>query len=211
MQIALPKLVMGLLLVASAGTATAVIASRHDKKQVTLSEGTTLVGALDHSVSTEKADVGDRVELVRHDPVPLEGGSALPAGVVIRGRVTHVKGGGRIAGAPELTLRFSELEVDGDRYDIDADPIRLRGKSDAKESALEIAGGTVAGAVIGAVAGGGSGAAKGAVVGAAVGTGVAVVTKGNQIVLPAGQRIRIRLTRPVTVTYSVEESRGESK
>src|SRR4030095_10165209 len=117
----------------------------------------------------------------------------------------HVKGGGRIAGAPELTLRFTELEVDGSRYDIAADPIRMRGKSDAKESAIEIAGGTVAGAVIGAVAGGGSGAAKGAVAGAAVGTAVAVVTKGDQIVLPAGQRMRVRLAKPVTVSYKPTE------
>src|SRR4030095_6308414 len=118
MQIALPKLAMGLLLLASAGTATAVIAARHDKKQVTLSEGTALVGALDGPVSTAKAEVGDRVELVRREPLPLEGGSELPGAVPLRGRVTHVKGGGRIAGAPELTLRFTELEVDGSRYDI---------------------------------------------------------------------------------------------
>ena len=42
----------------------------------------------------------------------------------------------------------------------------------------------------------------GAVVGAAIGTGVAVLTKGDQIVLPTGQRLRVRITEPVTVKYS---------
>jgi hypothetical protein len=37
-----------------------------------------------------------------------------------------------------------------------------------------------------------------------IGTGVAVATKGNQIVLPAGQRIRVRLAEPVAVTYRRE-------
>jgi hypothetical protein len=34
-----------------------------------------------------------------------------------------------------------------------------------------------------------------------LGTGVAVATKGNQIVLPAGQRLRVRLTQPVSVSW----------
>ena len=42
---------------------------------------------------------------------------------------------------------------------------------------------------------------KGAVVGAAIGTGVAVATKGDQITLPNGQKLRVRLTREVTVQY----------
>ena len=36
--------------------------------------------------------------------------------------------------------------------------------------------------------------------GAVLGTGVAVATKGNQIVLPVGQKLRVRLAAPVTVT-----------
>ena len=52
--------------------------------------------------------------------------------------------------------------------------------------------------VVGAIAGS---TLKGAVVGAVLGTGVAVATKGNQIVLPAGQKLRIRIAEPVTVSY----------
>jgi hypothetical protein len=42
--------------------------------------------------------------------------------------------------------------------------------------------------------------AKGAAVGAAVGTGVAVATKGDQIVLGTGQRIKVTLEAPLKVT-----------
>ena len=49
--------------------------------------------------------------------------------------------------------------------------------------------------------GGRGGTLQGAFVGAAIGTGVAVATEGDQIVLPAGQPIKVRLNQPVTVTY----------
>ena len=84
----------------------------------------------------------------------------------------------------------------------------MRGKSDAAESAAEIGGGAVVGGVIGAVAGS---VVKGAVVGAVLGTGVAVATKGNQIVLPAGQRLRVTIVQPVTVNYKPSDSKVAEK
>jgi hypothetical protein len=130
----------------------------------------------------------------------------IPAGAVVRGEVTHAKGGGRIAGAPELTLRFTELEAGGERYLIDSRPFRIRGKSDAVESAVEIGGGAVAGGILGGVLGGGKGALGGAVAGAAIGTGVAIATDGDDLVLPAGTRLKIELAAPLTVTYRTSRS-----
>ena len=118
--------------------------------------------------------------------------------MIIRGEVTHAKGGGRIAGAPELTIRFREMSVGGSSYPITAEPFRIRGKDDLVESVATIGGGAVVGGIVGAVAGS---TVKGAVIGGVLGTGVAVATKGNQIVLPEGQRLRVRLTAPITVTY----------
>jgi hypothetical protein len=60
--------------------------------------------------------------------------------------------------------------------------------------------GAVAGAILGGAVGGKHDVAKGAAVGAVLGTGVAVATKGDQIVLPAGQKMRVTLTSGVTVT-----------
>ena len=77
----------------------------------------------------------------------------------------------------------------------------MEGKGDAKESAIEIGGGAVAGGILGGILGHGSGdVAKGAAAGAVVGTGVAVATKGDQIVLGSGQKIRVTLDAPLRVT-----------
>jgi hypothetical protein len=176
-----------------------IFAGGDDKVEATLSAGTVMIAALDHTVSTKSSEVGSDVRLETVEATPLEGDAVLPAGAVIRGEVTHSKGGGRVAGAPELTLRFTELEVDGETYRIEAQPFRIKGKSDALESAAQIGGGAVAGGVVGGVIGGGSGALKGAVLGGAIGTGVAIATDGDDLTLPAGQQLRIRLAKPVTV------------
>jgi hypothetical protein len=166
--------------------------------KATLPAGTTLVGSLGSRLSTEGLKAGRPVTLTTRNPLELGDDRALPAGVIVRGEVTHAKGGGRIAGAPELTIRFREISVGGSTYPISAEPFRLRGKDDLVESVAEIGGGAVVGGIVGAVAGS---TVKGAVIGGVLGTGVAVATKGNQIVLPAGQRIRVRLTEPVRVSW----------
>ncbi len=166
----------------------------------TLLSGTTFIAALQGTVDTGRNHVGDRISLRTLEDVQVNGSMVVPAGATINGEVTHVDPAGRIAGGAELTLRFTELALAGGKsYAISAAPIRMQGKGDAKESAIEVGGGAVAGGILGAILGGKGSVAKGAVAGAAVGTGVAVATKGNQIVLPAGQKVRVTLDGPVTI------------
>ena len=193
------RLLVGAAAVAGVGIAGAAIVKAGDNdRKATIPAGTMVIGALDRTVSTKTAEPGTVVVITTTAPLKL-GESAIPSGMQLRGEVTHAKGGGRIAGATELTMRFTRLDVDGNRYEVSAEPFRVKGTSDARESAIEIVGGTVVGAVVGKATGS---VVRGAVVGAAIGTGVAVLTKGDQIVLPAGVRLRVRLTEPVTVRYS---------
>ena len=195
------------VVVAGAGLASAlVISDAHKKREATIPAGLPIVGVLQKSVSTESSGPGDSIELRTVEPLRLNADTVIPANVVIRGDVAAAKGGGRISGAPELALRFTSLEIEGKSYPITANAMRFSGHSDGKESAAEIGGGTIAGGILGGVLGGGSGAVKGAVAGAAVGTGVAVATKGDQLVLPAGQKLKVRLAQPLVVEYTPEES-----
>ena len=166
----------------------------------TLVAGTDLVTALQNTVDTGRNHVGDKIALRTLEAVRVNEVTVVPAGSTINGEVTHIDPAGRIAGGAELTLRFTELVLPGGAsYAISATPIRLHGKGDAKESAVEIGGGAVAGGVIGGILGGKDDIAKGAAAGAVVGTGVAVATKGDQIVLPAGEKLRITLSGSVTI------------
>jgi hypothetical protein len=198
------RMLMTVLSVAAVGVVVAAVMTGTGKVEVTVPAGTRMIAALDQTVSTKSSDVGQRIELTTVDPIQLKDGHVLPEGVTIRGEVTHSKDGGRIAGAPELTLRFTEMEVLGEDYPIRADPFRVVGKSDLGESAAEIGGGAVVGGIVGAITGH---PVRGAAIGAVIGTGVAVATDGDDIVLPAGQRLRLRLAEPVTVKIL----RGEAK
>lgn len=170
------------------------------EKSETLLAGTVFVAALQNTIDTGKNKVGERVTLRTLEDVRVNEMTVVPAGATINGEVTHIDPAGRIAGGAELTLRYTELVMpDGKSYPISAAPLRLQGKGDAKESALEIGGGAVAGGIIGGIVGGKDDIGKGAAAGAVVGTGVAVATKGDQIVLPAGQKIRVALDGPVTI------------
>lgn len=188
--------------VAGVGVVAAVMLGRaSDKHTATLPSGTEIVGSLDGSISTDRSGVGDAVQVHTVQPIRLGANASIAEGATLRGTVTHVKGGGRIAGAPELALKFTELEIDGQTYPITTDAFQVKGKSDATESAVEIGGGAVVGGIVRGV--------KGAVVGAAIGTGIAVATKGDQLTLGGGQRIRIRLAAPVTVQYRPHTEKAE--
>jgi len=168
----------------------------------TLLAGTTFTGTLQQTLNSGKNHVGDPFTLHTVLAKTVDGATVVPAGSKIHGHLSYVDGAGRVAGGAKLTLRFDSIELaDGTTHTISATPLRLEGKGDAKESALEIGGGAVAGGILGGVLGHGSGdVAKGAAVGAAVGTGVAVATKGDQIVLGPGQRVKVTLDAPLKVT-----------
>jgi type IV secretion system protein VirB10 len=175
-------------------------AAEGDKTEV-LAIGTHMVAVLQGTVDTGKNHVGDKVVLRTLEDIRVNEMTLVPSGSIINGEVTHIDPAGRVAGGAQVTLRFTELVMpDGSSYTIAAAPFRLEGKGDAKESALEVGGGAVAGGIIAGILGGKDDIAKGAAAGAVVGTGVAVATKGDQIVLPAGQKFRVTLTDPVTIT-----------
>lgn len=176
-----------------------VLRSDKGQTELTIPAGSTIIAALTNRLSTEDARVGDWVEARVTEPIRFDHEIVIADGAMIRGEVVHAKGGGRIAGAPELTMRFTELEVDGERYELGTELLSLEGESDAAESAAQVGAGAAAGGLVGAVVGGS--VLKGAAIGTVLGAGAAIATEGDQIVLPTGQRLSIRLTAPVTVTF----------
>ena len=204
----LNKTMLGLAAVGGVAMVAAVALGRSRGLHVaTIPAGTTLVAALDQEVSTSNVRAGDVVHLHTVVPIQLGANVRIPAGVAVRATVTESKEGGRIAGAPVLALRFTDVVVDGGRRSIDADPYRVEGHNDLGKSAAQIGAGTVAGAIVGRVVGGKGGTVKGAVVGAAAGTGVAVATPGGHVTLPAGHTVRVRLDAPVTIAYHPRSER----
>lgn len=172
-----------------------------EKQPAVMAAGTTLAVVLQNTVDSGKAQIGERVTLHTTVPIQVTEDVVVPAGSLVHGTVTHVKAAGRMKGGAELTLRFNEIALlNGKSHEIECAPVRLVSKGDGKETAAEIGGGAAAGGLFAGVVGGKDDILKGVAVGAAVGTGVAVATKGQQIVLPAGKSLDIRLTAPLVLT-----------
>src|SRR6266545_8394568 len=90
--------IAALLFVAAVGVVAATMVSKKaGMREVTIPAGTRIVAALQHSVTTEHGQVGERVALKSAEPLPIAGGGTLPAGAVVHAEVIQTKGGGRIA------------------------------------------------------------------------------------------------------------------
>lgn len=171
---------------------------------VTVSAGTSVPAQLVAAVSTDKSQVGDPVQLRTTESVRVNGAVVIPSGSTVHGTVTECRSAGRVKGASEITIRFTEVELaSGKRYSITAEAFQAVQKGDGKETAAEIGGAAAVGGVLGGVLGGKHDVLKGAAIGAAVGTGVAVATKGEQITLPAGRTFDVQLTAPLVITGQV--------
>ena len=162
---------------------------------ITLPAGTRLTGVLQEKISTKENQVGDQVELRTTESFQV-GYATMPAGLVLRGRITEARSGGSVKTRAKLAFRITQLEAEGRTYRVVTEPFEVRGKSESSNSLKKVIGGAVAGGVVGAVAGD---ASKGVLIGAALGTGVAVATDGGNIVLAQGQPIAVRLAEPVTI------------
>jgi hypothetical protein len=168
-------------------------------KEVTLAEGTMLGLRLDTPVASDTSKVEDPVRATLRKPVVSNSLTVLPEGTRITGVVTDVARSGKVKGLAHLSLRFTSLTVDDERYEIRTHSVSREAKSTKKKDATKVGVGTGAGALIGAIAGGGKGAAIGAGVGAAAGTGVVMATRGEEVRLAEGTSLTVALASPLKV------------
>jgi hypothetical protein len=146
---------------------------------------------LGQELSSKSARIEDRFEATIDVPVHTESGTALAAGTTLRGIVRSVERAERPSKSGRLDLEFYALYVETTRFDVRARVVQIgphprSGPSTGKKAG--IAG--VLGGVLGAILGGGTGAVIGVVAG---GGGAVLGSKGEEIVLPEGTRLRVRL------------------
>ncbi len=127
---------------------------------VTIRSGTMIEGKLDTAITTKVARPGDPVAIRTTEALRIDQWTTLPAGLVLRGEITESRRGGRVRTPPKIAMTFTQLEFDGETYDIATEPFVVRGKSGTSNTLKKVGIGAVAGAVVGGAAGGGSGAVK---------------------------------------------------
>lgn len=159
---------------------------------------------LSTELSTEHTKVGDRVVGRLAQNLSHEGRLVVPQGSQVQGTVTRVDDADRgQADRSYLELDFDTLLLtDGRQYPLDASlsEYQARFENDTDDTLKGAAVGAGAGAILGQILGGDTKATViGAVVGGAAGAVIQSQTTGQDVTIPAGTTLWLRMDRALTV------------
>lgn len=183
-----------------------------------MEEGTEIALRLRTSIDAKSNQKGDRIICTVEEPVVIDNVEVVPVGARVHGRIGDIQKAGRLGRSGQLVLSFESLEVPGsgqvpiagslvDLFDPEDEEDRKQTKSLDLGKEGEIKGGGPRrwkqGASIGVAAGAGAGLGGGigAAAGAAAGVAVALIWfKGQEVNLPAGTGLVIRIDRGVALS-----------
>jgi hypothetical protein len=173
-------------------------------REVVVPAGTTLRVRLRTALASDTSAVEDPVRATLESPVTIAGATAVPSGEDVTGTVTSVQRSGKVKGRASLAFRFDRLSAWDETYDVQAARVSRQARATKRKDATKIGIGAGAGALVGAIAGGGKGAAIGTAVGGGAGTGVVLATRGEEVRLPAGTVVTMKLAAALTVRVPVD-------
>ena len=176
-------------------------------RSVTLPAGTVIPVRLSQTLDSGTAQPGQSFSgSVASDVLSPDGAVLLPQGGNVSGRVTEVQEAAHFKGNALLSIELTNIARHGNQTPIATDAFTQQGKGRGKNTATKAGVGAAAGAILGGIFGGGKGAAIGAAAGGGSGVGINAVTRGEQAQIPAETIVRFRLSTPVTVRVSGDES-----
>jgi hypothetical protein len=174
-------------------------------------EGTLLKVRMNNSLSTKDTVRGSAFSATVSNDVQRDGHVIIPAGSILDGMVTEVRGGRRISGRAAIHLEPRRVTLpDGTYYVLHAQVIDTSEENNvrvdregtivrrdhAKETIAIMTATTGSAAVAGALIGGGVGAAVGAGIGAGAGT-ILWLKQDRQTALPKDTSLVFSLTTPM--------------
>ena len=149
-------------------------------------------------LSSDDAQVEDRVEATTMVDLYQGDDLLVPAGSVIEGYVSSVDRASRTDRKGSLTVMFTKLTVNGRARDVRAYVTQALESEGLKGEAERIGAGAGIGAIIGGILGGVKGAITGILIG---GGGVIAATEGKDVHLEPGTVLRVRFDTAVPLAY----------
>jgi hypothetical protein len=166
---------------------------------VTVPVGTVLRVEIEDHLSSHTSQVGQQFYATITQDIAAEGRVAIRRGSTVIGRVTEADPAKKIGGRAHLSLEFETLDLgSGQRRPMSAQ-FAQAGKSQTTKDAAIIGGSTIGGAIIGEAIEDGEGGVVGAILGGLGGAYAAKKTKAKPVEVPAGTRVDLELTQPITL------------
>lgn len=146
--------------------------------------------------TNENIDAKDAASVNRDYDAEMAADVVNENGTVLIPRGSRAKLSVFQTGEDQLVLGLRSVNIDGREYLVQSGELTQSGNEGLganRRTATHVGGGALLGTLIGAAAGGGKGAAIGAAVGAGAGAAVQVLTKGNEVNVPAETLLTFRL------------------
>jgi hypothetical protein len=158
--------------------------------------GTQLDVRLERDLSSGTAQVEDRFTATTVVDLYQDNDVLIPAGSTFRGVVSSVNKATRTDRKGSLTVAFDQVTIHGRAYPIHATVEQAIESSGIRGEAGKIGAGAGVGAILGGILGGAKGAVLGVLIG---GGGTIAATEGQDVTLPAGTVLRVKLDQPLLV------------
>jgi len=166
--------------------------------RLTVPAGTLVTVTFEQDLSSASSEAGDRFSARVVKPVMVNGREAIAAGSTVSGRVVGVQRPGAFGDLAQLNLEFTSLRVGSGVESPVSASFHGEGEAQSNRDAVIIGGAAAGGAVLGEVLGDDSESrVLGALIGGAIGTGIAARDRGEEVTIPEGVAIDIRLDEPV--------------
>ncbi len=177
--------------------------SRYGNALAVLPIGTQISVRTNESINAQTTVEGRTYSAnIDSDVVDGSGRVVIPRGSEAALVIRSIDEGGKLTGG-NLVLDLQSVRVNGRGYLISTTDVVQRnpeGIGKNRRTGELVGGGAALGTIIGAVAGGGKGALLGALAGAGGGGAVQVLTKGNEIRVPAETQLTFRLDQPLQLS-----------
>ncbi len=169
---------------------------------MTVPAGTRLEVELTRTLASNTSSPGDAFRARVSEDVLQDGVVVIPRGSEILGEVTEAVPLKRVGGQARLALKLTDLVLPSGRtVPVQASFVQ-EGRNETRRDAATIGGATASGAILGRILSRGDrtrGGVIGALIGAAAGTAIASKTPGEEVVIPEGSVVTLRLDDAVQV------------
>lgn len=169
----------------------------------TVAAGTVVPIRFLDGVSSRGSQAGDTFRATVTSDIAQDGVTLIPAGATVVGTVTEAVPLKKIGGQAHLGLEFSRIELPSGHTAVIHASFAQLGKSETGRDAATIGGAAAGGAILGRVLSrnqANRNTVIGALLGAGVGTAIAAKSKGQEVEVPAGTELQLKLDEPAQVT-----------
>lgn len=152
--------------------------------------GTNMTIRLSDTLDSGKHTVGHKFSAVLEGALVADGVTIAPAGSKVYGVVSEAEKAGRVVGQAKMLITITDININGQIVPVTTSSVNALTVPTGATSGGKV----VRGAAIGALADGSSGAKTGA----KIGLGAAILSGGNQVVIPPGTLLDFKLTKALS-------------